>query len=73
MKLINAPLENDIKLVKWKVRVGSQLFAGNVILMYESLEIDTAKNSKELKRFKSSNCGIVNKLFYKEGEVVKKG
>jgi hypothetical protein len=69
-KIVISPAENDIKINKWKVRAGSQISNGNIILLYE--EVKDA-GSKDIKRLKSTNCGIVKKLLFKEGTIVSKG
>lgn len=64
-----APIENCIKIIKWKVREGFQVTSGQLILLYEL----TDSNDKEIKRLKSTNSGVVKKRLFKEGDLVKKG
>lgn len=68
MIVLNSPNE-DIKIVKWKVRKGTQLSINNVICLYETVG---ENNSAALQRFKATCSGIVQKLMFKDGEVVKK-
>lgn len=58
-----------IKINKWKIRDGTQISTGTIILLYEELD-DT---NKELKRLKSTKCGFVKKRLYKEGDMVTSG
>lgn len=61
-----SPSENSIKIHKWKVREGFQVATNQVILLYELVDGD----DKEVKRFKSTKCGMVKKRHYKDGDVV---
>uniref|UniRef100_A0A336LUZ3 RNA polymerase II subunit A C-terminal domain phosphatase n=1 Tax=Culicoides sonorensis TaxID=179676 RepID=A0A336LUZ3_CULSO len=60
---------HKLKISKWKIRNGSQISNGNVVLLYE--EIDDP--NKVLKRLKSNKCGVVKKRLYKDGDVVESG
>ena len=57
---------NQIKINKWKVREGFQVNNNQLVLLYEL----TSGNDTELKRLKSTKCGVVKKRFYKEGDIV---
>lgn len=59
----------SIKISKWKVREGYRVSAGQLILLY----VDADGDSKDVKRLKSSKTGVVQKRFFKEGDVVAKG
>lgn len=56
----------SIKIHKWKVREGFQVNNNQVILLYESIGGD----DKEIKRFKSTKCGVVKKRHHKDGDIV---
>lgn len=56
----------QIKINKWKVREGFQVNNNQLILLYEL----TSGNDTEIKRLKSTKCGVVKKRFSKEGDVV---
>lgn len=57
---------HSIKIHKWKVREGFQVNANQIILLYELPNND----DKEIKRLKSTKCGVVKKRHYREGDVV---
>lgn len=57
---------SQIKINKWKVREGFQVNNNQLILLYEL----TSGNDTEIKRLKSSKCGVVKKRFHKEGDIV---
>lgn len=61
--------DKDIKIHKWVVHCGSQVSQGTVLLLYTDA---AAEASDHHERIMSSNCGIVKKLLYKEGDVVTK-
>lgn len=56
----------QIKIKKWKVREGFQVNNNQLILLYEL----TSGNDTEIKRLKSTKCGVVKKRFHKEGDIV---
>lgn len=64
--IVHSPSENSIKIHKWKVREGFQVTNNQVILLYELINSD----DKEIKRLKSTKCGVVKKRYYKEGDTV---
>lgn len=68
-KVLCSPVENAIKINKWKVREGFQVSNGQLILLYELAEGD----DKEVKRLKSTNSGVVKTRLCKEGDIVAKG
>lgn len=55
-----------IKIYKWKVREGFQVNNNQLILLYELPN----GNDKEMKRLKSTKCGVVKKRFFNEGDVI---
>lgn len=55
-----------IKITKWKVREGFQVNNNQLILLYELQD----GNDKEVKRLKSTKCGVVAKRFFAEGDTV---
>lgn len=57
---------HSIKIHKWKVREGFQVNANQIILLYELQNSD----DKEIKRLKSTKCGVVKKRHYREGDIV---
>lgn len=56
----------QIRINKWKVREGFQVNNNQLILLYEL----TSGNDTEIKRLKSTKCGVVKKRFFKDGDVV---
>lgn len=58
-----------LKISKWKIREGSQISNGNIVLLY----LDPDDSSKAIQRLKSNKCGVVKKRLYKEGDVVDAG
>lgn len=71
-----------IRITKWKVREGFQVNTNQVILLYD-LPDDGGGNGngddgdgaidgadKEIKRLKSTKCGIVKRRHFTEGDIV---
>lgn len=63
-----SPIEN-IKIVRWKIREGSQISNGQLILQYQLIDSD----DKEIKRLKSNKIGVAEKKLFKENEIIKGG
>lgn len=63
---VYSPTENSIKIHKWKVREGFQVTNNQVILLYELIDSD----DKEIKRLKSTKCGVVKKRYQHDGDTV---
>lgn len=59
--------DQDIKILKWVVHTGSQISNGSILCLYqlEGREI-------KVQRLKNTNCGLVKKLLWKEGDSVAK-
>lgn len=55
-----------IKINKWKVREGFQVNNNQLILLYELIDSDVS----EIKRLKSTKCGVVKKRYFNEGDIV---
>lgn len=62
--------DQEIRIVKWKIRIGSQISLGNILMLYRDA---TQSNSALPKRLKSVKCGVVKKLFYRDGDKVEQG
>ena len=63
---IIGPSNSDFKIVKWKVRVGSNISNGSIICLYDT------QNDKNQK-LKSNTSGTVEELVSNVGENVLKG
>lgn len=61
--------ESKVKITKWKVKEGYQVSSGQVILLY----VDPDGDSSDLKRLKAPKVGVVQKIFFADGEIVAKG
>lgn len=68
---------HKIRITKWKVREGFQVNSNQVILLYELPDSDGGGGGgdgdgtdKEIKRFKSTKCGIVKRRHFTEGAIV---
>lgn len=58
-----------LKINKWKIRKGSQISIGNVLMLYT----DPSDEKKSLQRLKSNKCGVVKELKYKDGDEIAEG
>lgn len=67
--IVYSPAENIIKIHKWKVREGFQVTKNHIILLYELQD----GSDKEIKRFKTTQSGVVKKRLFKDGDIVNKG
>lgn len=56
----------SIRISKWKVREGFQVNNNQLILLYKLENGD----DKEIKRLKSTKCGVVKKRYCNEGDIV---
>lgn len=58
-----------MKINKWKIRKGSQISVGNVLMLYT----EPGDEKQAVQRLKSVKCGVVKELKYKDGEEVSVG
>lgn len=58
-----------LKINKWKIRKGSQISIGNVLMLYT----EPSDEKKSVQRLKSAKCGVVKALKYKDGDEVAEG
>ncbi len=66
-------IKEEIKIHKLKVKVGTMIYDGAIILIYESIkDPDNGPGSKQ-KKLKSSEVGIVRKILVKEGDIIPAG
>jgi pyruvate/2-oxoglutarate dehydrogenase complex dihydrolipoamide acyltransferase (E2) component len=64
------PTGKSAKILKWKVKEGTVVSVGRVILLYD---INPNNGKEELIKFKANQVGTVRKLLAKEGEIVHPG
>ena len=64
------PSGKSAKIVKWKVKEGTIVSVGRVILLYD---INHNNGREEQKKLKATQMGTVRKLVAKEGEIVHPG
>ncbi|XP_063238173.1 RNA polymerase II subunit A C-terminal domain phosphatase isoform X2 [Bacillus rossius redtenbacheri] len=69
-KVVVLPTSKAIKILKWKVKEGSVISVGRILLYYD---INSNFNSRIQLKLKSTNVGTVRKLLAKEGELVHPG
>lgn len=60
-------------LIKWKIRVGSQLLYNSVILSYKLEDVSDVDGKDPLLKYKSNVAGTVLELLAKEGDTVLPG
>ena len=60
-------------LIKWKVRVGSQLLYNSVILSYKLDGVSEVDGKDPLLKYRSNVTGTVLELLAKEGDTVLPG
>lgn len=63
-KALNSPSGTAIEIAKWKVKVGSKVDPGSILMTYR---ID---GQSELRKLKSVQAGTVVQICKKEGEKV---
>lgn len=68
--VVSLTLANCIKISKWKVKEGTIVSIGRVILLYETTPVD---GKSELQKLKATAVGTVRKLLAKEGDVLQPG
>jgi len=64
------PMGKSAKILKWKVKEGTIVSVGRVILLYD---INPNNGKEEQKKLKANQVGTVRKLLAKEGEIVHPG
>lgn len=68
--IVSLPSKNSAKIVKWKVDVGTIVYEGRVLLLYN---VKSNAGESELRKLKATDVGTVRKLLVKEGELVEGG
>lgn len=63
-RALHSPAGTSIKILKWKVKKGSKVDPGSVIMTYQFL------GQNETKKLKCQQMGTVVQLFKREGDVV---
>lgn len=61
---LHSPAGATIEIVKWKVRKGSKVDPGSVLMTYR------IQGTDEIKKLKSQQIGGVAELLKKEGDIV---
>lgn len=69
-EVVLSPSDLTIQIIRWKVREGFQVSRNHVIMLYK--EVDTGI-SKDVKRLKVSQTGIVKQRLFKDGDIVAPG
>lgn len=67
--MVTAGVEKSIKILKWKVKEGFTISIGQIILLYDFVNI--AKS--EQKRLKAIKAGKIKRLVVREGDIVDPG
>lgn len=67
--LISQQILKPIKILKWKIKEGSSLSIGRVLLFYD---FEQAEKSEQ-RKLKSTQAGTVSRLIANEGAIVKSG
>lgn len=63
-RALHSPAGITIKILKWKVKKGSKVDPGSVLMTYQIV------GETEIKKLKSQQMGTVVQLFKGEGDVV---
>ena len=63
-RVLSSPAETVIEIVKWKVRKGSKVDPGAVLMLYK------VQGESEVRKLKSQQVGSVVELFKTQGDVV---
>ena len=69
-------VDEKIKVVKLRVKVGTMIYDGRILLVYEpNYDVDGGVDGKQSQKkiLKSAEAGIVSKILVKEGEIVSPG
>lgn len=64
-------VDEEIKVLKLKVKNGTMLYDGRLILIYEP--IHQKDNEPKQKKLKSNTVGVVKNILVKEGDIVTPG
>lgn len=68
--VVSLTLENCIRISKWKVKEGTIVSIGRIILLYDP---SPGNGKSEIQKLKATAVGTVRKLLAKEGDVVQPG
>lgn len=68
--VVTLTLEKCIKISKWKVKEGTIVSAGRLLLLYDA---KPGSGKPEIQKLKATAVGTVRKLLAKEGDVVQPG
>lgn len=71
-EVVLSPSELTIQIRRWKVREGFQVSKNHVILLYVDVN-NNKEGSKEVKRLKVNQTGVVRKRLFKDGDIVAPG
>lgn len=66
-------IDEKIKVLKLKVKVGTMIYDGRVLLIYVPLSDDGKILEQDPKKLKSPEVGVVRRILIKEGDVVAPG
>lgn len=64
-------VDEKMKVLKLKVKVGTMLYNGRIVFIYESLY--EGCNEPTQKKLKSTEVGLVRKILIKEGDIILPG
>lgn len=64
-------VNEEIKILKMKVKVGTMIYDGSILLIYESIN-DQSSECKQ-KKLRSSKVGVVKKIMVGQGDVILAG
>lgn len=68
--VLSLTLENCIKITKWKVKEGTLVSVGRIILLYDP---SPGYGKPQVQKLKATAVGTVRKLLVKEGDVIQPG
>lgn len=64
-------VDKDLKVLKLKVKAGTMIYDGSILLIYE--EVNNEGEGNLPKKLKSSEIGVVKRVSIKEGDIAKSG
>lgn len=67
----NISVDEEIKVLKLKVKPGTMLYDGRILLIYEPVK--PKDDEPKQKKLKSTEVGVVKKILVKEGDIVTPG